>query len=875
MKAMAQSSDLFVPVHPNALRLPAVPLMTCDPYFCYWSRYDHLYDGYTTHWSGKKRPMCGVLRVDGSAYRFMGSSLEPLYPFASEKAWTGRYVTTTPTGTWTALNYDDSSWNSGAAAFGGGDSGYTSTCGTAWSGSGADIYVRRSMNLDEIDPNAEYYVMYKHDDVSEFYLNGTKIASHGETWDVSGTAVKVSNTLLRKGENVLAAHCHNTSGGAYVDMGLYSSKLQQAKQKSCTVMPNSTYYTIQCGEVDLDLIFTTPQLMDDLVLFSTPITYFSYQVKSNDGKDHDVQLMLEVSGENSVGVSGSDKTVNRKMGGTNLDYLRVGNATQNVMNGTGDLINWGYIYLSSDRKPGHKLALESHDVVLKEFLADGKIKTSVTSKTCNAGVYYSLAYTDSLGLVGNDYKSGFTMLGFDDTFSIQYHSTNRKGYWANNGRNTIQSRFEDLYANYDSIMNACRVWDDRIYNDGYEAGGVKYAEVLCASYRQTNAAHKLFTDTKGNLMYMSRENGSGGFINTLDVTYPSQPLYWIYSPALAKAMITPVFEYSALGKWNHDFPNHDLGAYPKANGNRYGNPSDGSGSTMPVEQSGNMLTLAAVIASMDGDMDYLRKYLPYMTKWANYLVENGKDPANQLCTDDFLGKSARNINLAAKAIMGVMSYAEICRMLGDEAGYEEYKAKAKDMATFWEKEGYTTSGSAHYLLNFGAAGTTWSTKYNLVWDKIWGWDLLKIARTRELNFYTTKMNTYGLPLDSRGSLAKTDWQMWAGGMVANKTAFTRYINPLWKYVNETTSRVPISDNMYTGTGKQNMFQARSVIGGHWMKVFMDKYTAGELTGIQGVPAAPKPIEPQFDSPWYDLSGTPVSQPRKHQLIIKNGKKVVM
>ena len=372
-------------------------------------------------------------------------------------------------------------------------------------------------------------------------------------------------------------------------------------------------------------------------------------------------------------------------------------------------------------------------------------------------------------------------------------------------------------------------------------------------------------------MFMSRENNSGGFINTLDVTYPSQPLYWIYNPALAKAMITPVFEYSALGKWNYDFPNHDLGHYPIANGNHYGNPSDGSGSTMPVEQSGNMLTLAALIAKLDGDLDYLRKYLPYMTKWANYLVENGKDPANQLCTDDFMGHSARNTNLAAKAIMGVMSYSEICRMLGDEEKAEEYKTKALDMASYWKQTGLSTSGGRHYLLNFGADAGTWSTKYNLVWDRIWGWDIMKTVRSEEMAFYMNKMKTYGLPLDSRGDLCKSDWQMWVMGFAEQESQRTKLINTLWKYINETSSRVPVSDNHYASGGNQAMFQARSVVGGYWMRVFVDMFDPNDPTAI----SSPQNINNEWSSSnWYDLQGRQWSTPQKG-IYIKDGKKVII
>ena len=872
LSAGAQKTEFFTPVHQNALRLPAVPLITVDPYFSLWSKHDHLYDGSVTHWSGVKKPINGAVYVDGKAYRFMGESMEGVFPMASEKAWTGKYVTSRPSGSWTAVNYDDSSWQSGEAPWGGGDDNYNGSVKTPWSGDNKDIWVRRTFTLDEIEQDAIYHLMYKHDDTFELYLNGTQVVSTGFTWDVAGKSVQIDRSLLRQGDNVLACHCHNTYGGAYVDMGLYLSVLEEAVQKSCTVTATSTYYTFQCGGIDLDVVFTTPQVINDLTLFSTPIAYVSYQAKSNDGKEHKVTVYLQTSAEMAVRNS-SQRTVTRRRIVNGNMYFFGGNATQNVLSQTGDLIDWGYVYAFSDQKTGHNLKLGRHDTVLREFASTGVVTSNASSQTSPGGTYFSIVYTDSLGPVKNVGKRSFAMFGYDDSYSIQYFNNNRKAYWSNNGKTTIMKRFEDLYENYNEIMERCRLMDKQVYIDGYVVGGAKYGEILAAVYRQTNAAHKLFLDSKGNLMFMSRENNSGGFINTLDVTYPSQPLYWLYSPALAKAMITPVFEYSALGKWNYDFPNHDLGHYPIANGNHYGNPADGSGSTMPVEQSGNMLTLAALIAKLDGDLAYLRKYLPYMTKWANYLVENGKDPANQLCTDDFMGHSARNTNLAAKAIMGVMSYSEICRMLGDEAKADEYKAKAQEMVSFWKQNALSTTGGRHYLLNFGADESTWSTKYNLVWDKIWGWDLMKDVRSYEISYYTNnKMRSFGLPLDSRGDLCKSDWQMWVMGFADQETQRTKLINTLWKYINETSSRVPVSDNHYASGGSMAMFQARSVVGGYWMRVFVEQFLAHDQTGIQ-TPQRSLGEESSNDK-WYDLQGRQWDMPSKG-IYIKDGKKQLL
>ena len=89
----AQETDLFTPVQGNNLRLPSVPLVSVDPYFSIWSPYDKLYQGSPTHWHNTPKPLNGVIRVDGKAYRFMGQTLETLAPMADETTWTGTYTT--------------------------------------------------------------------------------------------------------------------------------------------------------------------------------------------------------------------------------------------------------------------------------------------------------------------------------------------------------------------------------------------------------------------------------------------------------------------------------------------------------------------------------------------------------------------------------------------------------------------------------------------------------------------------------------------------------------------------------------------------------------------------------------------------------------
>ena len=212
-------------------------------------------------------------------------------------------------------------------------------------------------------------------------------------------------------------------------------------------------------------------------------------------------------------------------------------------------------------------------------------------------------------------------------------------------------------------------------------------------------------------------------------------------------------------------------------------------------------------------------YWQDITLWADYLSDNGQDPANQLCTDDFAGHWAHNCNLSLKAICGVAGYSVMARLRGDEATADKYLARAREMAQKWEE--MALEGD-HYRLAFDRENT-WSQKYNMIWDKLWGLNLFsEKVYEREIKYYLKHQNKYGLPLDCRKDYTKSDWIMWTAAMSPDTKTFQKFVAPVYTYINETESRVPISDWSDTKTAKMVGFKARSVIGGYWMKVLADR-----------------------------------------------------
>lgn len=816
------SANVIIPTDLTTdLRAPSYPLVTIDPYFNAWSNANNLYDDQVRHWTEKEFPLLGAIRVDGEVYRFMGTEKLPLktiLPTVHEEKWEGRYTFRKPQGdTWKSLEFNDNSWDTGVSAFG---TPNEPNLSTIWETD--DIWIRRTFTLDEDLDGKDIYLHYSHDDIFELYINGIQVVKTGYSWNYNvqeqlSDEVKAS---LKKGENIIAVHGHNRTGGAYVDFGLYENEpgkasfTKTANQKSVSVLPTQTIYTFDCGPVELDLIFTSPLLLDDLELLSRPVSYISYQMRSKDNASHDVQIYFETTPQWAV--HDNSQPVNYEMiEKDGLKYLKTGTKEQPMLEKSGDdvRIDWGYFYMAAHNDDSSTMNFGDYWSTKKEFQTVGSISTvkpEVLSENINENMTV-LAYSKDLGDISEEI-SGYLMLGYDDIYSIQYFEKNLKGYWTKNGQVDIYQAFNKAVDEYSSIMKRSDDFNRRMMEDALNAGGKKYAELLALVYRHSVSAHKLVEDENGTLLFFSKENNSNGSIGTVDITYPSSPLYLIYNPDLVKGMQNPIFHYSESGRWTKPFAAHDVGTYPLANGQTYGGD-------MPVEESGNMLILTAAIAQVEGNADYAAKHWDVLTVWTDYLVDEGLDPDNQLNTDDFAGHSAHNANLSIKAIMGIASYSRLAEMLGKTDVANKYLQIASEMAVEWER---MANDGDHYKLTFDRSGT-WSQKYNLVWDKLLGFNIFdpQIA-VKEMAYYRNKQNEFGLPLDSRATYTKSDWVMWTATLTGEKDDFDALVDLIYKYADETQSRVPISDWHDTVTAERMNFKARSVVGGYFMKLLEEK-----------------------------------------------------
>lgn len=578
-------------------------------------------------------------------------------------------------------------------------------------------------------------------------------------------------------------------GKSFRLMGAKTADVPGMPQQTVTVWPTRTIYQFASDEIQLTLTFLTPSLPESIDLLSWPVTYITYSVKSIDKKSHQISIDFEASAEIAIN-DPNQKTEWSTPTIEGLSTLSVGSQSQTILGRSGDdlRIDWGYLYISTPfgQQPkwtGHRLQFD-------------------------------------LGSIGADETSRWLMLAYDDLYSIQYMKENLRPYWRRTGWEAADL-LKAASKSYEALSKRCDAFDDELMSDLRRAGGENYARLGALCYRECFAAGKFVADVKGQPLQFCKENHSNGCIATSDVFYPMAPQFLLFGPSLAKSFLVPFMNYAASDRWKFPFAPHDLGQYPHANGQVYGGGERTEENQMPVEESGNVLILMAAIAQMEGNPSFANLYWKQLESWAEYLKEKGFDPANQLCTDDFAGHLAHNVNLSAKAICAIGAYARLCEMRGETEKASKSFELARGFAKRWMD---AADDGDHYRLAFDQKGT-WSQKYNLIWDKILGLNLFpdSVAK-KELAYYRKTQNQYGLALDNRETYTKLDWITWTATLTQDRQDFDALLEPVITFINQTPDRSPLTDWYQTKTAKKVGFTARPVVGGVFAQMLYDRET---------------------------------------------------
>lgn len=569
----------------------------------------------------------------------------------------------------------------------------------------------------------------------------------------------------------------------------YFHKGDVLEQTSLEVRPTTTVYTFEHPACRLTVTFVTPLLCDRLEVLSRPASYVFYEITPRE-EGHRFSVWLDAFCEIAGDLVGQEFVTEERPGDAS-----VGNAEQKVLCESGDevRIKWGYLHLVHPNARVGKM-VDRMKLFGKRPWPD-----------------YQVAEQPLPLLIAESEKlADCFILAYDDIKAIEYN------------HRQIDAYYKKFYGDFDSMVKvavreadalraACAAFD-KDFTARMEKISPTYAKIGALTYRQAIAAHKV-VEIDGKVMFFSKENLSNGCMATLDVTYPSIPLFLVLNPELVRGMMRPLFAFARDKRWNYDFAPHDCGQYPLCNGQKYWAREDDTydeKGQMPVEECGNAILTVAAAVRADGDRSLAEENRDLLTRWADYLVKFGYDPDNQLCTDDFAGHLAHNCNLSVKAIVALGAFAQLF-------GEKKYAEIAKEMADRWVVDAKRKNEKG-WRLAFDQ-DDSWSMKYNMVWDRLLGLGLFDPAVAREEQaVYIEKMNRYGTPLDSRKDYTKNDWFLWTTVMADNPIYAEQAFEALARFIGETVDRVPVSDWYMTTDARQVGFQARSVVGGFYINL---------------------------------------------------------
>jgi hypothetical protein len=675
------------------------------------------------------------------------------------------------------------------------------------------------------------------------------------TWQASDTLTGTWSSFWN-GRTTAFCGIARIDGVAYCYAGAPSSSVvpNTMAQTSLQLTATRSIYTFDSAGVTLTVTFFSPVDLGNLQRQCVPFSYVTVQAASSDGKNHTVSVYLDISAEWAHG--DDSQLVNwaeQQTGGGNVALTFTPNSPT-VLAEHGDQASWGSVVLVSPNVSGLTWQLGADSAVRGTMVSQGSLNGTVDGGQPRAinNNWPVLGFSRNLGTVTPAAPSALFQIGVGHvrTPAVSYLGTSLNAWWSNYW-GSWQSMADWFLSDYPAALASGTAVDAQIQNAAAAAvgGGTvgsDYAAVCALALRQAVGGTEL-VNRNGAPWALLKEISSDGNVSTVDVTYPAFPNYLYLSPTYLQHLLEPILSYSESGLFPQTYCTHDLGSsYPNASGH-----NDGGGEAMPIEESANMLIMTAALLQRlpaATATSFAQAHYSILRQWAQYLVANTLDPANQNQTDDFTGFIAHSVNLALKGMVGVGAMSVIARFAGNSADQASYMSTARSYISQWVSKGEDPSGS-NLDLAYGDTGS-WSLKYNGFPDRLLGLDLVPVGITaQEASWYESHAGAYGIILDPRNSYTKTDWELWTAAWLSDQTATRNtLIQGVYNYANTTPQRVPFSDWYVVATAAQQGFQNRPVIGGvcglllspaasgtSWTRI--QNYNSGKLLAVSGMSLA--------------------------------------
>jgi hypothetical protein len=655
------------------------------------------------------------------------------------------------------------------------------------------------------------------------------------SWQASDTAPGTWSTFWNGNIKALTGMAR-IDGNTYIFFGAPGNigTTQPMTQVQLEITPTQSRYMFQAAGVTVYLTFLSPVEATDIQRLSTPFGYIIAQAQSNDGKSHTVNLYFDISGEWAHGTSSTQITwANQQVAhaGGNLSTFTVTPSAPATLAETNDYPSWGQAVWSTASQSNLSYQSGSDAAVRSQFVSQGTLNNSMDTNMPRAinNNWPVFGFTFAFGSITGQPTAPVTLvLGHVRQPSASYLGQAIaplwQSYWSN-----WQQMLTFFYDDVAGALSRANTLDNSITSAAVAAGGATYAALCALATRQAFGGMEL-VNTSADPWLLLKEISSDGNVSTVDVIYPSFPILYYLNPYLLNLILAPVLHYVESGNWPQTYCVHDLGpSYPNASGH-----NDGGGENMQVEETSNMLIMAAAYieqASASDATNYSNAHYKIFKQWADYLNAsnggnpnraNALDPLFQNQTDDFTGSIAHSTNLALKGIIGIGAMGIIAQAAGNGTDHQFYSSTAANLIGQWASLGQDASQShldIAYTETDTAQGTgagTYSLKYNAFPDHLLGLNLIPASVLQEeAGWYGQKENQYGIPLDSRHTYTKSDWELWTAASTDVHSLRQFFIDAIYLFYNTTGSRVPATDWYDTISDTQNGFQARPVVGGFY------------------------------------------------------------
>lgn len=569
-------------------------------------------------------------------------------------------------------------------------------------------------------------------------------------------------------------------------------------------------FVLNAGTASITLDFFSPVSFHNYTRQSMPFSYLTVSSIGLNGANPAVQIYSDI-----------DDTWTGQSNSTSYSFATSGTASVHQLQANHDLLYtesehqqalWGKaVFAGSSNVPGKLVAASgARDDLRNQFRVNGSL-TGETSTFVTGDV---VSFWYELGLVADQPSCTFA-IGYVRPAAVnhtgQAYTPYYRAYFP-----TINDAISRFLDDYPAALAESHILDNTVQSTGATVGGQNYADVLALSVRQTFGGIDLTipnnTLNTDEAVAFIKEISSDGNIQTMDIILELLPFFYTFNPEYIRLLLDPVVSYLSSGRWRHPWVIHDLGErYPNATGHPLGHDEE-----QPVEETGNLLILAAAYQASSGNKTWASSHKTLFDKYATWLVNNGLYPSHQLSTNDGLGPFTNMTQLGVKAAIALSAYGQLT---GDASWTKIGNSFA---STILEPgvgvEISHATNQNYFTLTYG--NDTWFMMFNLYPAKLLNLTCFpESAYTGQSAFLPTVRGPYGVPLDGTVPWGKTDWQMWAAA-VSEPATRSQMIDDLHAYASNGKNDLPFPDRYFVqgseaGLITRRNFRARPVVGAHF------------------------------------------------------------